>query len=376
MIRQLRAGLPWLFRAAGAALLYLAVLDGLPAPTLLGCVIGFLVGQEPLSDLWFLLTHRLCGGRLHSASYGRGRRLWSGAIAGVPVELGALPTSGFLLPWGQLPVRAPRLRLWLGSVGLFGLHAGLGAWLATSTDGLPRGIGLGLCFSFVMAAVVTAPRQVNSLWAVFVLPFRPGAVPPDVESPSAVEAERLLLRGRIPEAHRMLDEGRPLALTPAAVALAEGRHEDAERLTDQAFQQGHTPENSSVAFLAAMTLVGRADAGEYSPAQAAARLEPYLSQLGVHDPALARDFLPAADLARLRNDPRTAVRAARRLSNAVGSRFRRSLACCSLAAALIAAGRPEQARKALARARGECPGLARIADLERLLEPTSVEVAR
>lgn len=374
VIQHLRASLPWLFRAVGAVLLYLAILHGLPGPTALGCAIGFLVGQEPLSDLWFLLTHRLCGGRLYCASYGRGRALWSGSVAGVPVELGLRPTSGFLFPWGLLPVRAPRLRLWLASVARFGVHAGLGAWLAASATELPRGIGLGLLFSLAMTAVTTATSPVNSLWAVFVMPFRPGSVTVDAESPSAVEAERFLVRGRISEARRELGKGTPMVLTAAGIALAEGRYEEAERLTDEAFERGHTPADSSVAFIAAMALVGRADAGEHSPARAGALLEPYLVRLGVHDRTLARDFLPAAELARFQNDPRAAVRAARRLSNAVGSRFHRSLACCSLAAALIADGRPEEAREALARARRECPGLARIAEVERMLEP--VEAAR
>ncbi|MEU1289497.1 hypothetical protein [Kitasatospora sp. NPDC005856] len=376
MIRHLWASLPWLLRAAGATALYLAMLHDLPALTALGCVIGFLVGQEPLSDLWFLLTHRFCGARLYSASYGRGRRLWSGTIATVPVELGLVPTSGFLFPWGLLPVRAPRLRLWLASVARFGLHAGLGAWLATSATGLPRGIGLGLLFTLGMTAVTTATSPVNSLWAVFVMPFRPGSVSVDAESPSAVEAERYLVRGRISEARRKLDEGTPMVLTATGIALAEGRYTEAERLADEAFERGHTAADSSVAFLAAMAFVGRVDAGEHSPARAAALLEPYLVRLGVHDRTLARDFLPAADLARFRNDPRTAVRAARRLSNAVGSRFHRSLACCSLAAALMADGRPEEAREALARARRECPELARIADVERMPERGPATAAR
>ncbi len=59
---------------------------------------------------------------------------------------------------------------------------------------------------------------------------------------------------------------------------------------------------------------------------------------------------------------------ARRLSTAVDSPFRRAQAHCSLAAALIAVGRTDEARKALARARKECPELARIADVARMLE--------
>ncbi|MBO1414858.1 tetratricopeptide repeat protein, partial [Streptomyces sp. FH025] len=42
------------------------------------------------------------------------------------------------------------------------------------------------------------------------------------------------------------------------------------------------------------------------------------------------------------------------------------MACCSLAAALVEAGRPGEARKALARAREQCPGLARIAGVDRM----------
>ncbi|MFF2148163.1 hypothetical protein [Kitasatospora sp. NPDC058190] len=372
MIQRLRTSLPWLFRAVGAFALLVAVLKGLPASTATGCVIGFLIGQEPLSDLWFLLTHRLYGGRLNCASYGRGRKLWSGSIAGVPVELGLRPTSGFLFPWGLRPVRAPRLRVWLASVALYGLHAGLGAWLATSCTGLPRGIGFGLLFTSVMYAVLSSSNPVDSLWAVFVMPFRPGSLKVDIWSSSAVEAERLLFLGRISEAHRKLDEGRPRLLTAAGIALAEGRYEEAQQLALEDLEHGGSP--STVCYLIGMSLIGHTDAGGLSPQVAAARLDPFLDRWGVHNPQLFPDFLPTVDLARFRNDPHTAVRVARRLSTAVDSPFRRATACCSLAAALIAAGRPDEARKALARAREECPELARIADVERLLEPKPAEL--
>ncbi|MFG2842143.1 tetratricopeptide repeat protein [Kitasatospora sp. NPDC048296] len=372
MIQRLRPSLSRLFRAAGAAALLVAVLRGLPASTATGCAIGFLVGQEPLSDLWFLLTHRLCGGQLYCARYGRGRKLWSGSIAGVPVELGLRPTSGFVFPWGLRPVRAPRLRLWLAAVALFGLHAGLGAWLATSCTGLPRGIGFGLLVTFVMQAVRTASDPVDSLWVVFVMPFRPGSAKVDLWSSSAVEAERLLNRGRISEAHRAMDEGRPALLTPAGIALAEGRYAEAQRLALEDLELGGAPH--PVCYIIGMSFIGHTDAGEISPELAAARLDPFLARWGIHDPARFPDFLPTADLARFRNDPHTAIRVARRLSTAVDSPFRRAQACCSLAAALIAAGRPEEAREALARAREECPELARIADVERLLEPQPAEL--
>jgi hypothetical protein len=63
---------------------FLAGLGGLPASTVLGCLIGALVGREPLGGLWFLSTHRLFGGRLFRASSGKGPKLRRGVIAGVP----------------------------------------------------------------------------------------------------------------------------------------------------------------------------------------------------------------------------------------------------------------------------------------------------
>ncbi|WP_030260950.1 MULTISPECIES: tetratricopeptide repeat protein [Streptomyces] len=366
MIQRLRAPLLRLFRTAGALALLVAILKGLPAPTAAGCVIGFLIGQEPLADLWFLLTHRLCGGRLYCASFGRGRKLWNGSIAGVPVELGLRPTSGFLFPWGLRPVRAPRLRLWLAAVALFGLHAGLGTWLATSCTGLPRGIGFGLLVTVVLHAVVTVSAPVNSLWTVFVMPFRPGSTKVDLWSSSAVEAERLLIRGRVSEAHRAMDQGQPARLLPAAIALGEGRYEEAQQLALEDLEHGGTP--ATVCYLIGMSFIGHTDSGEISPELAAARLEPFLARWGIDHRSLFPDFLPTADLARFQNDPHTAIRVARRLSTAVDSPFRRAQAHCSLAAALIAVGRTDEARKALARARKECPELARIADVARMLE--------
>ncbi|MFI6152186.1 hypothetical protein ACIBCA_05800 [Kitasatospora sp. NPDC051170] len=365
MIRRILASLPWTFRAAGATALYLAVHDGLPAWTALGCVIGFLIGQEPLGDLWFLLVHRLFGGRAYAVSYGRGRKIWSGTIAGVPVELGLRPASGLVIPWGQQSVPAVRLRVWATSTAMFALHGGLGTWLATSCTGLPQGIGYGLLFTLVTTAVLTASRPIDSLWAVFVLPFRANGVKVDLPSPSAVEAERLLIRGLIPEARRKLDEGEPALLTAAAITLAEGRCEQAQELVLEDLDRGC--QERTACWLIGMVLISHADAGELPPELAGARLEPFLNRWNISDPALVPDFLPTADLARFRNDNRTAVRVARRLSRQVSSSFWRAEACCSLAAALIADGRPEKARKALARARRECPELARIADVERML---------
>ncbi|MFJ9696721.1 hypothetical protein [Kitasatospora sp. NPDC101183] len=368
MIQRILASLPWTFRAAAAVALWAALKNGLAPETAIGCIAGFLIGQEPLGDLWFLLTHRFYGGRLYAVKYGRGRKLWSGSIAGALVELGTRPASGLLLHWGQRAVPAVRLRTWAASTALFALHGGLGAWLATSRTGLPQGIGYGLLVTLVMTAVVYAARPIDSLWAVFVLPFRPDGVKIDLPSPTAAEAERLLVRGLIPQARRKLDEGGGPLLTAAVVTLAEGRHEEAQQLVLADLERGCS--EYSACWTIGMVLISHADSGELPPELAGARLEPFLNLWNIPDPALLPDFLPTADLARFRGDHRTAVRVARRLSTLASSPFWRAEACCSLAAALIADGRPEEARKALARARRECPGLARIADVERML-PTA-----
>ncbi|MER7704954.1 hypothetical protein ABTX81_18925 [Kitasatospora sp. NPDC097605] len=372
MIQRLRFVLPGAFLAAGITALSAVVDRGLPPWTALGFLIGTLLGQEPLSDLWLLLTHRLGGGRLLGVSYGWGRVLWQGTVAGVPVTLGLRPTSGLRLNWGLLPVRAPRLRLWGCSAGWLAVHGGLGAWLAISFTGVPRGIGLGLLSTLVLLVLLGVPSPVNSVWAVLVLPFCPAALDHHLWSAHDITAERLLWRGRIPEARAALDAPAPARapstrLTAAGVALAEGRHDEADRVVELALAQGCDPTQAQV--VAAMVTVGRADSGELTPARAGALLGPALEVFGHNERAKLRAIVSAADLARFTGDPRTAVHAARRLAGeAYLSSFWRAQANCSLAAALIATGKPEQAGKALARARRECPGLTRIADVERMLE--------
>ncbi|MFE2912464.1 type IV pilus biogenesis/stability protein PilW [Kitasatospora indigofera] len=376
MIERLQLHLGRFLLAAGTLALLVALLKGLPVSTAVGCAVGFLIGREPLPDLWFLLTHRLGGIRLALISYGRGRRLWRGTIAGVPFEVGRRPTSGLFLPWCLLPSRTPRLRLWLVSTGQAVLHAGLGFWLATSCTGPTRGIGFGLLFTFGLLALTSGRSLVNSLWPVFVLPFAgPEALGGDLWTPHGFEAERLLLQGRIREARGRLEEA-PIApreaVTAAATVLAQGRYQGAEELARAALE--HDWHNTNAHSFLGLAIVGQVDCGELSPERGVARLGPALAAFGQNDRAVLRSVLPAADLARFAGDPEAAVRAARRLRSGYRVSLWIALAECSLAAALIAAARAEEARKALARARRECPELARIADVERLLEYESTPV--
>ncbi|MFE5585888.1 hypothetical protein [Kitasatospora sp. NPDC056531] len=372
MIRRFRPSPSQLCYVAGAYGLFLAVLGGLPASTVLGCLIGTVVGREPLGDLWFLSTHRLFGGRLFCASYGKGPTLWRGVIAGVPVELRLWPTKGGYLPWAMLRVRAQRLRLLLCAAALLGLHAGLGAWLATSCTGPAQGVGFGLLFSFVVVTLVAGATASNSLWAVFALLFRPWALVNDFWSPTAVAAERLLVRSRIAEAHALLDESAlaPVErVTAAAVALAQGRYRDARRLAEQV----PSSQSQIAQLIIGMAVVGRTDREGTTPDRVS-ELKAALRPFFLDDRTLLRRFLPAADLARFQGDPEAAVRAARRRRFDHHFTLWPALASCSLAAALIAAGRADEARKALVQAREECPELARIADVERLLEPRPAEL--
>ncbi|MFB7475295.1 tetratricopeptide repeat protein [Kitasatospora sp. NPDC056184] len=378
MIHRLRFVLPWAFLVSGTTALFAVVDRGFPPWTALGFVLGTFLGQEPLSDLWLLLTHRLTGARHVIASYGHGRLLWHGTVAGVPVSVGMRPTTGLRLSWGLLPVRAARLRFWACSVGWLAVHAGLGVWLAASCTGLARGVGLGLLSTLALILLLQGPTPVNSAWAVLVMPFRPRALDPHLWSTRDLAAERLLCRGLIPEARAALDGPAPAwsgrtRLSAAGVALAEGRYDEADRIVALALEQGCDP--GQAYGVAAMVIVCRGDSGELAPARAGALLGPALEVFGHNDHAKLRSVLAAADLARFNGDPEVAVRAARRHTvEAQLSPYWRAHAGCSLAAALIAAGKPEQARKALDRARRACPGLSRIADVERLLE-RPVEVA-
>ncbi|MFD0349037.1 hypothetical protein ACFQ0M_29300 [Kitasatospora aburaviensis] len=249
-------------------LLVLVLVDRLHAPwATLGFLLGALLGRERLADTWLLLTGRLAGVRFLIVRYGRGRLLWDGRIAGVPVEIGLWPNSLYLY-FALVPGPALRLRLWLSSACYFGVHAGLGGWLALSADGLGRGVGIGLLLTVVLRLPRPDTSPLVSGWALLVMPFRADWLGQHLWKPEAVQADRLLSTGRIAEARALLEGLEPgeypLAhLTPAGLALVEGRYEEAEQIAADVADRGYAFHTAHL--LIGMAFIGRADSGEFSP---------------------------------------------------------------------------------------------------------------
>ncbi|MFB7618577.1 hypothetical protein [Kitasatospora sp. NPDC056181] len=124
--------------------------------------------------------------------------------------------------------------------------------------------------------------------------------------------------------------------------------------------------------LLAAAAVASGEAGELPPREVRHRVA--LALIAVTgdgsepEPRLMHTYTQtAADAELLDGHPELAARLARRWSTYVSSPFWRANACCTLAAALTALCRYDEARTALARARNQCPELARTARLEELL---------
>ncbi|MFF1909321.1 hypothetical protein [Kitasatospora sp. NPDC058218] len=230
-----------------------------------------------------------------------------------------------------------------------------------------------------MTTVVTNLRYqagpLSPLWGALGLTLRHNLIEDQLRHPDLVRAERLMIRGRIGEARRLLDLVPASARangTRASVLLAEGRYEEADA---EARELLHIHQGACRAIgyqLTAAAAVAAGEAGELPAREVRHRVA--LALIGLNgdgsepEPRVMHKYAQtAADAELLDGRPESAARLAKRWSTFVSSPFWRADACCTLAAALTALGRYDEARAALARARKQCPELARAARLEELL---------
>ncbi|MEV0537641.1 hypothetical protein [Kitasatospora sp. NPDC050463] len=192
-----------------APLVILALQDGDPA-ALLGILLGIGLGLL-LPDMWTLLFHRAAGARLTLVRYGRGRKLISTTIAGVPVEIGLVPTLELAIVYEITPTPRLRLRLWLHSAALLTVQLGLGALLAAHPEAFPRYLGISLLVTTVVSNLRYQAGPLAPLWAALGLTLRHDLIEHHLRDPGLTRADRRLIRGRISEARRLLD----LAPAPA-----------------------------------------------------------------------------------------------------------------------------------------------------------------
>ncbi|MFB6889687.1 hypothetical protein ACFCX4_10280 [Kitasatospora sp. NPDC056327] len=329
---------------------------------------AFLLGYavpRVCAELWVLLTGRWGGKRKLSVVLGTGRVVAATTVGGTQVELRAFPTAVHIY-WTIAHGRLVRLRLWLSAVLLTAGPAALAWWLWTS--GVPMaawGIVLGLA-----GRIVRGFRDPYCFGSQLLrLPFRPSSVVSCSEAGHLATAA--LLQGRFGAAAAVVDRMEPASnpgITRAKLALGAGRYAEAEeRARTELAAQHHPSLMVEVGLVLTSAIAGAGDSGELPPATALPRLLAAVD-LFDGDPASLRVSVPALiDLARWEGRPDDAVAIGLAQRGLHRSRIWRAESSCALAAALGAAGRPEEAGAALVRARKECPELARVALVERQL---------
>ncbi|MFB7618576.1 hypothetical protein [Kitasatospora sp. NPDC056181] len=219
--------LAWrLLAALLAPVVLLALRTGDPT-ALIGILPGVAVGLV-FPDVWTLLFHRATGARLVIVRYGSGRRLASATFAGVPVEIGLVPSAELTLFIEITPVPWLRPRLWLNSAALLAVQLGLGALLATHPNGFARELGISLLVTTVVINLRCHPAPLSPLWTVLGLTLRRHQIEHLLRHPDLVRAERHVIRGQIGEARRLLDlvpASARVNVTQAGILLAEDRYE-------------------------------------------------------------------------------------------------------------------------------------------------------
>ncbi|MET9396007.1 hypothetical protein [Kitasatospora sp. NPDC002965] len=336
---------------------------------LAGAALGVLLaGWFP--DAWTLLFARAAGARLTGVQYGRGRSLFSGAVGGVPIEVGLVPTGDLQISFSLVPVPGLRWRLWLNSAALLAVQLGLGGLLAAGPNWFTRSLGIALLTTTVVRNLGYQFGPMAPLWAALGLSLRPGLLP-HTRRPEVLRADRMLALGRVGAARRQLDllpSPRPVSATEVGVLLAEGRFEEADSVAVQLIESDDRCCHLIAYQLLACSAVAAGEAGTRESEEVRRRVTLALVAFsGGTDPDmpyLERHVQLAADAALLNGRPEEAGRLAAHWSTRAGSRYWRADAACTLAAARWALGDHDGARAALDRARAQCPELARIGPLE------------
>ncbi|MGW4897483.1 hypothetical protein ACWEQL_35320 [Kitasatospora sp. NPDC004240] len=320
-----------------------------------------------LTQVWVLLTARPQSKRIGIVSLGAGRILAEAAIGGALVQLRAVPAPLYVLWYGVQAPLAP-LRLWLGTALSVALQSAIGLWLLGGTTTWPAGVA----FLATTAAriVQTLRRPFGTGRILFVVPFKPSTLP--LSSAANVRAANAVNQGRIAELRAAVADMTAAdwpEVDRGLLALAEGRYAEAEQWGRAVAARGFSPDGGLAAgMLISSAIVGAADAGELPRDRYLPRLMTAVGEFDAPTAAVLRGVPAAIDLARLENRLDEALDSARAQRGLHTARLWQAEAGCSLAAALATAGRFDEARTALDRARRTCPGLARTGHVERLLE--------
>ncbi|GAA2098227.1 hypothetical protein GCM10009759_28970 [Kitasatospora saccharophila] len=337
-----------------------------PPYVALPAIYGGLIAGGLLTQSALTLLARPAGLVPTGYALGVGRATGVRRLGGVPLVLRSVPLP--VLTCSRLLVPGPRGRAWAAVTAACLPAVLLGGWLLATTRGGWQLFGLMAAVLPLMELVLQSRFPGCPGWVVFRLPTAsPAALAEAYASPGLLAAAPALLGGRPADAVAALaaapEEGglnvgvfRVRALL--AVGAWEAALERAGRITPAA-PVAHLDWVGGLAH--AEALVCAADAGLLPPAE-------YLPRLAALDAVFEGRALRTpvrADLLRLRGEREAAVKAADRALRMQVDPLSAAGAECSLAAALFAVGRPEQAARALDRARRLYPGLARIALVER-----------
>ncbi|MFF4339957.1 hypothetical protein ACFY00_08470 [Kitasatospora sp. NPDC001540] len=336
-----------------------------PAYVALPAIYGGAMAGGLLTQAALTLLGRPAGLVPTVCAVGLGRMVLVRKVGGVLLAVRSVPLP--LPACSRLLVPVPRPRAWAAVTAAYVPAAALGGWLlATTRDGWQlfglMAVGIPLLELVGQARFPGCPG-----WVVLRLPTAsPAALAEAYASPGLRAAVPALLGGRAAEAVAALaaepEDGTlngGVFRVRALLAVGEwaAALEQAERVAPAA-PVAHLGWVAEVA--RAEALVCAADAGLLPPAE-------YLPRLAAAEAVFEGRALRApvrADLLRLRGEREAAVKAAERAVRAQLDPLSVAGAECSLAAALFAVGRPEQAAQALDRARKLYPGLARTALVE------------
>ncbi|MFJ1752164.1 hypothetical protein [Kitasatospora sp. NPDC088134] len=351
------------------ALWVVILFGGVTPPTgslggfLFGWFGGLVVGTN-LTQLLLALLGPLGGLRALSYGVGLGQPLFGLPLGSRRLWVRAVPLPVFHGMYQR--ARAARGRTWATVTAAYAAPVLLGvALLLAGPDGWWL-FGTATAAFPALELLLTARYPGTAGWVVLRLPTAPAEVLVDLfPTPVEADAHLALENGRIADAAALLagapaPSGRTGAAIRINVLLAQGRWQEALTAAESLTAGRLHASAWTVSVLRAQVLVCAADAGLLPLPQAVSLLTAELASVGDRPHAAAR-----ADRLRLGGDREGALRESARALRASGDSVVTANAFCSRAAALLAAGRSEEAGKALDRARKLLPGLARIALVER-----------
>jgi hypothetical protein len=333
--------------------------------------LGTVLGLE-LHVLLSLALSRWAGTALVSMSVGAGKWLGSTRAAGRLMVFRLVPIVPFMTC--MLLVRARKWRLWTAVAGVLAVEAAVAVAAYTRWPTLGAGLGF-----VVLAVLLSKPgTPMSAFWTLFRLPF--GGQERRLEewtySPAVLEATKEMLAGRIEAARAALGESdgtqRWLG-TACTLALAEGRFAQAAEQANELYTRSEAAQLKAGALAVyAGAMADGVAAGHWQPHEALPQFAATMQTIRDTQPLLLRVTDLGAIESLLKQWPAQAAKQAANAAGMAPDAVSRARALCTQAVALAYLGRAAKAREVLAAAERTAPGLARVAVVGQLLDPTAV----